>query len=294
MTDKSNREKNETMSFTILVPESTQTSSIEIISDDVALKMAVVERNSVRSLNEVDWEQPGVYILLSRHVLLSRHDSNGRWSAYVGKATGLKTRLSYHKNNKDWWYRALLIRSDRTDGFNAAEIGWLEGRFYDLLAEADDVELDNTQEPDDKTLPLRSQRPLERFIQPVRRVLMMLGHNPVTDDVYDEELDSTTQSDQGKRSDVTLAQLVEAGLVTVGEELVSNMKKWPATARVGEHGKIEFNGEKYDKPSNPAQAVREGKSTNGWTFWAVQRGSEKVILNRLREQFEHSNEGTKM
>ena len=125
-------------------------------------------------------------------------------------------------------------------------------------------------------------------------VLMMLGHNPVTDDVYDEELDSTTQSDQGKRSDVTLAQLVEAGLVTVGEELVSNMKKWPATARVGEHGKIEFNGEKYDKPSNPAQAVREGKSTNGWTFWAVQRGSEKVILNRLREQFEHSNEGTKM
>ena len=212
-------EKNETVSFTILVPESTQTSSIEIISDDVALKMAVVERNSVRSLNEVDWEQPGVYILLSRH------DSNGGWSAYVGKATGLRSRLSYHKNKKDWWYRALLIRSDRTDGFNSAEIGWLEGRFYDLLKAAD-VELDNAQEPDDKTLPLRSQRPLERFIQPVRRVLMMLGHNLVTaDDVYDEEPDSTTQSGQGKRSTVTLAQLVEAGLVTIGEELVVEDEK---------------------------------------------------------------------
>ena len=68
------------------------------------------------------------------------------------------------------------------------------------------------------------------------------------------------------------------------------MKKWPATARVGEQGKIEFNGESYDTPSGAAKAV--GSSAGGWTFWAVQI-IRKVIIDDFREEFIFSNEGTK-
>ena len=248
--------------------------------------MAVVERNGLGSLKEADWKQPGVYILLSRH------DSNGNWSAYVGKATGLKTRIPNHEKTKDWWYQALLIQRDTTHGFNSAEIGWLEGRFYELLNAAEDVKLDNTQSPGDKTLPPYDLLYLEMLILPVRRVLMMLGHDPATADDAEEQ-DLKSQSPQRKRHDVTMAQLVDKELIKVGEKLVSTNGVWPATARVGNHGKIEFNGTSYDAPSGAAQAVREGKNTNGWDFWAVQKESGKVSLAILREEFRSLNEGTK-
>ena len=286
MNDKSNTEKNEMVPFIILVPESPQTSSIEIFSKHGALKMAVVERNGLGSLKEADWKQPGVYILLSRH------DSNGNWSAYVGKATGLKTRIPNHEKTKDWWYQALLIQRDTTHGFNSAEIGWLEGRIHGLLKAAERCELKNKNSPGDETLPPYDLPPLEELILPIRRVLMMLGHDPATADDA-EEHDSESRSSPRKSHSVTVAQLVEKELLEVGKELVSTYRAWPAIARVDEHSKIEFNGTSYDTPSGAAQVAREGKNTNGWEFWAVQTESGKVSLAILRAEFMSSNEGTK-
>lgn len=283
--DKSNTAQNETVQFTVLVPESTQNSGIEIFAKHGALKMAVVERNSVRELDEDAWKQPGVYILLYRH------NSNGNWSAYVGKSLTLKSRISEHIKKKEEWYRALLVQLDTTYGFNSAEIGWLEGRLYDLLYAAKDVELKNENSPGDETLPPYDLPPLETLILPVRRVLMMLGHDPTTADDA-EDHDSKTQSSQRKSHDVTVAQLVEKGLIKAGEELVSTNGVWPAIARVDDHGKIEFNGTSYDAPSSAAKAVKNG-SVNGWEFWAVQKDSGKVSLAILRAKFMSLNKGTK-
>ena len=246
--------------------------------------MVVVEPNGVGSLNEDDWEQPGVYILLSRH------NSNGGWSAYVGQSLDLKSRISKHIKKKEEWYRALLIQLDTTYGFNSAEIGWLEGRLYDLLNVAKDVELKNKNSPGDETLPPYDLPPLETLILPVRRVLMMLGHDPATADDA-EDHDSKSQSPQRKSHGVTVAQLVEKELIKVGEKLVSTNGVWPAIALVDDHGKIKFNGKSYDTPSSAAWDVKKG-SVNGWEFWAVQKDSGKVSLATLRAKFMLLNEGT--
>ncbi len=87
--------------------------------------MAIVERDGVQALT-ADWDRPAVYLLLDRH------EPDGTWGCYAGKAaTGVRSRLLQHVAKKDHWHRALLVQRDTTFGFNSAQVGWLEGRLYD-------------------------------------------------------------------------------------------------------------------------------------------------------------------
>lgn len=88
------------------------------------------------------------------YVLLDRHEPDGTWGAYVGKApAGVRSRLLTHVAKKEHWNRALLVSRDTTFGFNSAQVGRLEGRLYDLLKAAGDVSLHNGLRPSDETLP---------------------------------------------------------------------------------------------------------------------------------------------
>jgi hypothetical protein len=51
---------------------------------------------------------------------------------------------------------------------------------------------------------------------------------------------------------------------------------------VGGGGEIVWDGAAYATPSSAGHAVRGGKSTNGWAFWAVETEAGKETLATLR------------
>ena len=103
-----------------------------------------------------------------------------RFRAYVGEVSrrDLLTRLAEHFSQKQWWSRALLIASEAKDGLNSAEIGWLEGRFYDVLNNAVAAELMNNVRPRDDSIAPKDRGVLERYVEPVMAALRACGAPP--------------------------------------------------------------------------------------------------------------------
>jgi hypothetical protein len=264
----------DSLPLTLLVPESAATP-IEVLDQHAALKMAVVDRSGAHLLGS-DWDLPGVYLLLDRH-----HE-DGNWGVYIGKApAGIKTRLSSHLRNKDHWYRAILVRRDTSYGFNSAQVGWLEGRLYDMLKASDDARLHNGNRPSDETLPPYDRQMLEMVVLPVQRILRLLGHDPAT---IDDPVAAPTAKRTSRFFGITLTDIVKAGLIAEGTTLVSNNGAWPATAVLGEGGSVICDGTTYPTPSAAASAVKGG-AANGWEFWAVDDGTKRVTLGSLRAQY---------
>ncbi len=259
--------------LTVLVPEDAS-GTIEIYDQHAALKIAVVERSGAHLVGD-EWDAPGAY------VLLDRPDAEDQWGVYAGKApAGVRTRLRDHVRNKDHWYRALLLRRDTTLGFNSAQIGWLEGRLYDLFDVATDAVLHNGNRPSDETLPPYDRQMLEMAVLPVRRVLRMIGHDPRTaDDNPPPEAAPRTKRYHG----IKLPQLIESGVLMPGAKLISTNGAWPASATVTASAEIEYSGTCYASPSTAAASVKDG-AANGWDFWAVETDSGKVPLSVLRER----------
>jgi len=264
----------DSLPLTLLVPENVS-APIEVIDQHAALKMAVVDRAGARLLGP-DWDAPGVYLLLDRH------EADGSWGVYIGKApSGIKGRLANHLRNKDHWYRAILVRRDTSYGFNSAQIGWLEGRLYDMLKASDDARLHNGNRPSDETLPPYDRQMLEMVVLPVQRILRLLGHDPAT---VDDQIAAPAAKRTSRFFGITLTDIVKAGLITEGTTLVSNNGAWPATAVLGESGSVIYDGTTYPTPSAAASAVKGG-AANGWEFWAVDDGTKLVTLGGLRATY---------
>ncbi|MFI7114162.1 hypothetical protein ACIBK9_48165 [Nonomuraea sp. NPDC050227] len=135
--------------------------------------MLLLDRDHANRL-ERGWNVPGAYILLDRP------DTEGRWGAYVGKATtpGLRQRVLQQLKGRNHWYRALLIRyeSNEDETLNSSEAGWLEGRLYDHLANAGQVDLHNRNRPHDPTLTDDDETSLLDYLLPIESVLRLIGH----------------------------------------------------------------------------------------------------------------------
>lgn len=272
----------DSLPVTVLIPENSAVP-IEIYDQHAALKVAVVERDGIGALAD-EWDTPGVYLLLDRH------SPEGTWGVYAGKApAGIRARLGSHVRNKDHWYRAILVRRDTTFGFNSAQVGFLEGRLYDLLQAAEDARLHNANRPSDETLPPYDRQMLELVVLPVTRVLRLLGHDPATAD------ESTTSTTTARRSSrffgITLGEIIDAGLLAEGTPLVSTNGAWPANATVAPGGEINVEGTIYPSPSAGAAAVKDGPA-NGWDFWAVDTETGRTTLATLRAQLLDLRAGT--
>jgi hypothetical protein len=259
------------LKMTCLVTES-QADPILIYDDAAALVMAVVDRG-VAHLLPKEWDAPGVY------VLLDPIGTDGSWGCYVGQAVqpGLRTRIQKHLKEKDHWSRALLIARDTTLGWNSAQIGWLEGRLYDFVRIIDAARPSNGNRPSDNTLPPFERTALEECVTAAAGVLRMLGFDT---SVPGEEPMSVARRAKSSYSG-TLKDLVDAGLLNDGTQLVSLMPTWPATATVNVDGTMTVNGKTFDKPSPAANFV--GASANGWRFWGFEdlNGRSPLALLRL-------------
>ena len=263
----------DSLTVTVLVPENAA-SPIVVFDDNAALKAAIVERGTARHLTD-EWNVAGLYILVDRC------DADGGWGVYVGKApSGIRDRIKSHLRHKDTWYRALLVRRDTTHGFNSAQIGWLEGRLYDLLKASDGARLSNKVRPGDETLAPYDRHALEMVLVSVQRLMRLLGHDPSSGDDTDTEAGTVSSRHYG----VKLAQLVDAGLIEAGDVLVSTNGAWPARARITSDARIAMDDEFYETPSGAACAVKNGPA-NGWDFWARQTPTGSVPLSTLRAEF---------
>ena len=147
---------------------------VVVLDGNAALRMAIVDRQSIGALDE-GWDRPGVYLLLDPVAL------DGAYGAYVGKApAGLRDRLRTHLRQKDHWSRAVLVIRDTTYGWDSAQVGWLEGRLYDLLDGATLATLANKQRPQDETVRPYDRAALEAATEPIAAILRLLGCSPDT------------------------------------------------------------------------------------------------------------------
>lgn len=260
-------------SFTVtaLVPENIA-APIVVYDDNAALRAAIVERCTARHLG-AEWKAAGLYLLVDRC------DAGGKWGVYVGKApSGIGNRVKSHVRTKENWYRALLVERDTTHGFDSAQIGWLEGKLYDILKAADNARLSNKIRPGDETLASYDRQALETVLVSMLRLLRLMGHEPSSGDDTDP---ATGSARKGRYYGVTLAQVMEAGQIEAGDVLVSTNGAWPARARVTSDARIAMDGELYDTPSGAASAARNGPA-NGWEFWARRTPMGSVSLSTMR------------
>jgi hypothetical protein len=88
---------------------------------------------------------------------------------------------------------------------------------------------------------------------------------------------------QRKRSLVTLAELIREGMLAPGTGLVGTRFRKVFRATLLGDGRIRTaSGEPFPSPTAAAEAVLDGKSANGWTFWRIGEGKETLAEVRTR------------
>lgn len=250
---------------------------VVVFDSNAALRMAVVDRQSVSGLDDV-WDAPGVYLLLDPATL------EGEYGVYVGKApAGMRQRVKQHLKGKAHWSRALLVTRDMTHGWHSAHVGWLEGRLYDLLDGASLATLSNGNRATGRDAAGvraggaggggradRGGAATAGLLDGHRR----RGHpRPV--------YGRTTK----RQYNVDVVDLLQAGDLTAGEKLSSTRVSAPATAVVGVDGSITVDGKTFGSPSAAGSHVRGGKATNGWAFRAAERDGTTVPLATIGARY---------
>lgn len=239
------------------------------------LRMVLVNREAIGRLG-AEWRELGIYFLLGPS------NDPERFSAYVGEVgrRDLLTRLVEHARQKDWWNRALLVRHVSTDGFNSAEIGWLEGRLYDVLNNAVAADVMNKGRPGDDSIALKNRGILEKYVEPVIAALRACGAPP---DTVDQK--PAPRTGQRARYEQTVKDLIDAGLLKAGTRLSPMSKQYTETAEVLPDGRLQVGDNVYTALSSAAVGVSGGKSQPGWEFWgAPSGGGNYVPLYRLRDR----------
>ena len=260
---------------TFYVPTSAS-EPIELNVTHSGLRMVLVSRDAIGRLGD-EWKVLGVYFLLGPDPA-----SSDRFLAYVGEV-GRRTlllRLTEHAAQKPWWNRALLIASSSAEGFNSAEIGWLEGRFYDVLNNAVAATVMNKGRPGDDSISSKDRGVLERYVEPTIAALRAVGAAPDTADQQPVPA--------GKKRTVyreSVKDLIDANLLKAGTRLRPLRKHLTTPALVMDDGSLDVEGTRYAAVSTAAQAVSGNQSEPGWEFWGAPSGDGSFVsLFALRER----------
>ena len=268
---------------TFYVP-STADEPIDVNVAHSGLRMVLVNRDAIQRLSS-DWRVLGVYFLLGPDPA-----SSDCFLAYIGEVgrRNLLLRLTEHAAHKNWWNRALLITSNSSDGFNSAEIGWLEGRLYDVLNNAVAATVMNKGRPGDDSIAIKDRGVLERYVEPTLAALRAVGASPDT-------ADQKPAPGGKKRAHYheSVKDLIDADLLKPGTRLRPLRKRLMKTALVLEDGALEVEGTRFAAVSPAAQAVSGNQSEPGWEFWGAPSGDGSLVsLFDLRDRLRADLAGT--
>ncbi len=249
---------------------------MEVRVSHSGLRMMLVNRESVGLLDD-SWAVLGVYFLLGP----SEHGPD-LYCAYVGEV-GKRTlllRVKEHVGGKQWWSRSLLIAS-ASDEFNSAEIGWLEGRLYDVLNNAVAAEVMNKGRPGDDSLAPQDRGVLERYVEPIMAALRACGASPDTAD----QRPASPKAHKKKIYKESVKDLIDADLLKAGTMLMPLRKGLTQTALVLPDGSLEIGEQVFAAVSPAAMAVSGNKSEPGWDFWGAPSGEGGYVpLSTLRDR----------
>jgi hypothetical protein len=238
-----------------------------------ALHVALVERESVLRLS-TGWDKPGVYVLLGSLGV------EGPTQVYVGKAKKVRDRLSTHRQKpKIPWWRAIAVIRDTSDGFNSAEIGYLEGRIASELKACPALDLKADRYDLDETLPTPVLVQLDSFVPTVLAGLRIAGLDLRTPAPPQEPPKKGPQPKQFFAG--SISDLLASGLLNAGAQLVFKRAGKEAHATVTADGQLVVNGKTYSSPSTAAVAALNLKAANGWVSWRLPSGK---TLAELRDQ----------
>lgn len=254
-----------------------------VVADFVehALRVAYVNRRDVKHLPEAEWAAPGVYVLLT---------GDGSGQVYIGQAVSLRQRLQQHAGKpRLGWQRAVAIKRDTSHGFNSAEIGYLEGRLSSEIAAIPGVVVVEGLKSQDNTLPPHLMLSLDALLVSMMAALRLAGVDTFKDADLPEE-GSRRGNGTSKTHTVingTVADLLAAGLLRAGAELVLSQGGRTATASVSTSGELVVAGVAYRSPSRASATALGMQSSNGWTTWHVGSMSGPTLA-QLRAQLPES------
>lgn len=263
--------------LTVMISTEKKTRGIVSIFDDVAAIKAIrVARDKISTIPD-EWKTGcGFYILLS-----DIQDST--YYAYVGKATqnNFYARLSSHRREKGSWTHAFLFQRDTSNGLNSTQASYVEGTLHKIIQECPWISVINNQTAGDKTLADHEVFYMNQVVKSALRILNIFGYEIEEEPLKQKE---KTESTGKKYYGVSIAHLVKAGLLEVGEDVLSLMDKYPATASVGPKGII-FEGEELAPSRAAVNAMKKDQGGAGWTFWGVIRADQWIPLSAIRDNY---------
>jgi len=127
-------------------------------------------RNRIAELSS--WgeiKRPGVYILFGYD------DEASQAIAYIGEAENVQDRLQSHVANKDFWNEVIFF-TNKDENLTKAHVKYLESRFIQLATKAKRYKLDNSNVPQEPSLPRSDRDSMEEFIEQARGLIGALGH----------------------------------------------------------------------------------------------------------------------
>jgi hypothetical protein len=148
---------------------STPEQPVDITIEGDSLRLLLLEREAVKTVDNQTWDAVGIYLLIGKAT-----SDDAALSVYVGKAQCLRSRIMTGHGTKDW-LRCLLIQRQGLQPFNASDISWLERRLIDVLLETPEVDLINKTPPPPEMVPDYKEEILERTVVATLGVLSVLG-----------------------------------------------------------------------------------------------------------------------
>ncbi|MFM7775345.1 MAG: DUF4268 domain-containing protein, partial [Candidatus Kapaibacterium sp.] len=93
----------------------------------------------------------------------------------------------------------------------------------------------------------------------------------------------TVEEEDSSGALITIADLVRAGLLKPGTELVFTVRGYEdARAVVTDEGNILCQGRTFTSPTGAGRLVLGGRSNNGWIVWAVNDGKQTLLRSYKR------------
>ena len=241
--------------------------------------------NFKEAVKRQEFEKTGVY------VLIGNDEESGSKTIYVGEGDPVKSRLSQHYSNKDFWTWAVFFVA-KDDSLNKAHVQHLESQLLTLARNAKLCKLDNGTEPNLPTLSEADTVFVESFLRDITSIFPLLNLN-----VFEMAFVSAGVKEllyvDAKGVKATCYEDAKGFIVLKGSEAVlketNSLNKYISASRkdLVEKGVLALIDSKYiftqdyafNSPSNASDLILGG-STNGRTCW---KNSKGVTLKELQE-----------
>lgn len=248
------------------------TDKIEVIQ----IPRAILAENK----NLLDFK--GVYILVDSL-------KTDKPEIYIGKGN-VKSRVSQHVKNKDFWNAILAVKLNGNSGFNDAHNSYLEHYFVKKAADVDmSVMKENKQSPQCPELPDSTVSDLDYYISTIEILFSSLGLKCFQPKETQSKLIFTCKDKYGN---IGRGEYTEDGFLlykgaVCSLELHRGTRSMPFRDNLINSGVLQKIGEHYVLQTNrvfssvsSASSVVLGRRSNGWTEWKDEKGKTLDELKR--------------